>query len=69
MTATRYLAPPLFVASLALNAHAQDVTRYAPTVAQLPSARVAYLRASVGSTYTLGYEYRCARVGLEYAPC
>jgi hypothetical protein len=65
MTATLYVAPVLFVAGLANTAHAQEVTRYAPSVAQPPAARVAYLRASMGSTYTLGYEYRCARIGAD----
>jgi hypothetical protein len=30
--------------------------------------QVAYLRASVGITSTLGWEYRCPRLAIEYAP-
>ena len=68
MPATRYFAPLLLITGVTASAHAQAVTRYAPSVAQPSSARVAYLRASLGTTYTLGWEYRCARLGLEYAP-
>lgn len=68
MASTRYFAALLLVASLATTAHAQGLTRYAPSVAQLKPARLAYVRASLGTTYTLGYDYRCARLGLEYAP-
>lgn len=45
------------------------------TQAQQPAApvrprpfQISYLRLSLGTTYTLGWEYRCPRLALEYAP-
>lgn len=68
MALTRYFALLLLVTGVATTAHAQDSTRDAPRVAQPAPARLAYLRASLGTTYSLSWEYRCARLGLEYAP-
>ena len=52
------------------NACAQDTAPPAPArAASTPRPfQVAYLRASVGVTYTLGWEYRCPRLAVEYAP-
>lgn len=60
--------PLLLVAGHATTSLAQDVTRYAPSVAQPRASHAAYLRASMGVTPTKNWEYRCAKLGLEYAP-
>ena len=75
------MSPNLY-ASLALllavgplaNADAQDIAprepvRAASTSPSFPRPfQVAYLRASLGVTSTLGWEYRCPRLAVEYAP-
>jgi hypothetical protein len=39
-----------------------------PTLDQQSPPRVAYLRATVGTTATLDWAYTCSRIALEYAP-
>lgn len=52
------------------SAVAQDRVSAEPStaVAKPRPFQVAYLRASVGIGNTLGWEYRCPRIALEYAP-
>jgi hypothetical protein len=49
---------------------AQDRVLAAPSVAfnHARPFQVAYLRASIGLNPTIGWEYRCPRVAIEYAP-
>lgn len=60
----------LLAAGCATSACAQDRVLPTPSVVtdQARPFQVAYLRASVGVSPTLGWEYRCPRVALEYAP-
>ncbi len=60
----------LLAAGGATRAHAQDRVLPDPSVASVHARpfQVAYLRASVGVGSTLGWEYNCPRVALEYAP-
>lgn len=63
----------LLVAGYLPPASAQDTTPSAPVQSASASApvrpfQVAYLRASLGVTSTLGWEYRCPRLAVEYAP-
>lgn len=56
--------PPAAAQEAALSAPAQPARTSAP----VRPFQVAYLRTSVGITSTLGWEYRCPRLALEYAP-
>ena len=63
----------LLVAGHLPKAAAQEAAPRAPARAANASApvrpfQVAYLRASLGVTSTLGWEYRCPRLAVEYAP-
>jgi hypothetical protein len=60
----------LLAAGHAPGAAAQATALQSPTDTPRPARpfEVAYLRASVGVTSTLGWEYRCPRLALEYAP-
>ena len=63
----------LLVAGHLPRAAAQEAVPCAPVRAANASApvrpfQVAYLRASLGVTSTLGWEYRCPRLAVEYAP-
>jgi hypothetical protein len=65
-----YVSLVLLLVGGATSAYAQDRVAAAPSVAatQARPFQVAYLRASVGVNSTLGWEYNCPRVALEYAP-
>lgn len=54
----------------ATSARAQDRVQAAPSIAadRVRPFQVAYLRATVGVNPTIGWEYRCPRVAVEYAP-
>ena len=60
----------LFAVGGATSACAQDRVLATPSVAadHVRPFQVAYLRASVGLNPTIGWEYRCPRVAVEYAP-
>jgi hypothetical protein len=63
----------LLVAGHLPEASAQEAAPSAPARAASTSApvrpfQVAYLRASLGITSTLSWEYRCPRLAVEYAP-
>lgn len=60
----------LLAIGAALPSHAQDRVQHAPSVAstQARPLQVAYLRASLGVAPTLGWEYSCPRLALEYSP-
>jgi hypothetical protein len=63
----------LFAVGYLPKVSAQEATPSPPTQAASAAApirpfQIAYLRASLGVTSTLGWEYRCPRLAVEYAP-